>query len=225
MSTEIKIEATARRAIELDGIHGTFRINDCAFAIHYFSTYATPSPEAAEEHYRGLLEELKPMRERVSAKDLTDLNALLQRDLSDERIARELVPYLCGEVSKVGFFPPVLAVLVPSGFIDAKAPGANVYPAAAFAENEMSYGKLWQLRFHGGSQRLARLSIFAGTEIIVLDGQHRANAFRYVSNVLKPSDLHAVFYENAVKPPSFASDLPVTIAWFEIGRASCRERV
>ena len=65
------------------------------------------------------------------------------------------------------------------------------------------------------SKRLARLSIFAGTEIIVLDGQHRSNAFRYVSDVLKPDELHAVFYEHAVKPTSFASDLPVTIAWFE----------
>jgi len=213
MTTEIQIEPTGRRAIELDGIHGTFRIDECAFAIHYFSTYATPN--SSEEHYRDLLEQLKPMRERVKAKDLTDLNALLQRDLSDERIATELVPYLCGKVSKVGFFPPVLAVLVPTGFIDAKDGAIKVYPTPETAEATTNYGKLWQLRYHSGSKRLARLSIFAGTEIIVLDGQHRSNAFRYVSNVLKPDDLHAVFYEHAMQPTSFVSDLPVTIAWFE----------
>ena len=213
MTTEIQIEPTGQRAIQLDGIHGTFRINDCDFAIHYFSTYA--NPDENEGHYRDLLEQLKPMRERVKAKDLTDLNALLQRDLSDERIATELVPYLCGKVSKVGFFPPVLAVLVPSGFIDAKATGIKHYPAAEINGSETTYGKLWHLKYHGGSKRLARLSIFAGTEIIVLDGQHRANAFRYVSDVLKPTELHAVFYEHAVKPDNFSSDLPVTIAWFE----------
>jgi hypothetical protein len=215
MSTDIEVPATPRRAIELDGIHGTFRVEKCAFAIHYFSTFATPSPSENEEHYCELLKELKPMRERVSAKNLTDLNALLQRDLSDERIARELVPYLCGKVSKVGFFPPVLAVLVPSGFIDEKATGTKDYPAGNKVDMLLSYGKLWQVRYHGPSTRLARLSIFSGTEIIVIDGQHRSNAFRYVSDVMKPDVLHAVFYEHAPKPTSFASDLPVTIAWFE----------
>jgi hypothetical protein len=215
MNKEIKIEAAPRQGITLDGIHGVFRIQNCDFDIHYFSTYATPSAQSAEGSYSALLDELKPMRERVKAKDLKDLSTLLQRDLSDQRIARELVPYLCGEISKVGFFPPVLAVLVPTGFIESGDSDKNSYPLPSSKGGATDYGDLWQLRMHAGTQRLGRLSIYSGTEVIVLDGQHRANAFRYVSGVLKPTDLYSIFYAGVTRPATFASDLPVVIVWFE----------
>lgn len=215
MTKEITIEAAPRQGITLDGIHGVFRIQNCDFDIHYFSTYATPPAQGDQGSYSALLGELRPMRERVRAKDLKDLSTLLQRDLSDQRIARELVPYLSGEISKVGFFPPVLAVLVPTGFIESGDSDKHTYPLPVSKGGATEYGDLWQLKMHAGTQRLGRLSIYAGTEVIVLDGQHRANAFRYVSGVLKPTDLYSIFYAGVTPPANFTSDLPVVIVWFE----------
>ena len=215
MARAIKIKKPTRRSTDLDGIHATFSIEDCHFRIHYFSTYASPKTDADQEHYRQLLEELKPMRERVAASEIRDLNALLQRDLSDSRIALELVPYLRGKHSKVGFFPPVLAVLVPTGFISAKNQGMVRYPKRSETKDGIAFDHLWSLSYHGEGTRLGRLSINDGTEIIVLDGQHRSNAFRYVCGVMEPDALHEIFYEAASRPKSFEGDLPVTIAWFE----------
>jgi len=114
-------------AIELDGIHGTFRIEKCAFAIHYFSTFATPSPTENEEHYSDLLKELNRCesgsRQRTHRPKRSFTTRLERRTHSAG--ARALP--LC-KVSESDFFPPILAVLVPSGFIDKKATSSKDYP-------------------------------------------------------------------------------------------------
>ena len=54
------------------------------------------------------------------------------------------------------------------------------------------------------------------TDIIVLDGQHRASAFRYVSGKFKPDGtIYQTFYSKLGPPGSLAADLPVTLIWFE----------
>jgi hypothetical protein len=54
------------------------------------------------------------------------------------------------------------------------------------------------------------------TQIIVLDGQHRANAFRYLSGAFNPQDsIYQTFYSDAASPQPLDAELPVTIIWFE----------
>jgi len=56
------------------------------------------------------------------------------------------------------------------------------------------------------------------TSIIVLDGQHRANAFRYISNGLTfegRNEIYKSFYNSISIPEKLNADLPVTIIWFE----------
>jgi hypothetical protein len=200
--------------MELDGVYGRFDLWKGKITVHHFSTYATPSKAPHEAHHRNLLENLAPMRERVKADSIKDLNTLLQRDLSDDRIVSELVPYLMGKFNNVGFFPPILSVLIPKDFLekDSKA----IYPKReARLATAQTWGECWGLELFEGN-RLGRLSIFAAADVIVLDGQHRANAFRYVCGALKADGAHAAFYADAPKPnEEYSSDLPVTLVWFE----------
>lgn len=64
---------------------------------------------------------------------------------------------------------------------------------------------------------LGLLDIMRGsTDIIVLDGQHRANAFRYLSGDFDPSkEIYQSFYDGLPEPQPLDADLPVTLIWFE----------
>jgi len=225
----VKVPARPKRqSIELDGMFGKFFIGSGDFVVHYFSTFASPNSDHGGNE--ALLKELAPMRERVKASEMKSLDALLQRDLSDERIALELIPYLEGKFSKVGFFPPVLSVLMPKGFISGGDNPGYPKPEKKSEEFRYSYGCFWELTAFpaigdGGEEesRLGRLRIYLGdTDLIVLDGQHRSNAFRYVANQFEVDDAYQPFYEGVEKFESYNSDLPVTIIWFE---SNCDEDV
>ncbi|MEA3044679.1 MAG: hypothetical protein QOH47_2517 [Sphingomonadales bacterium] len=174
------------------------------------------------------------MRDRINASALTDLTALLQRDLNDRRVARELIPYLLGSnrhvQSKVGFFPAVLAVLIPAGYLE-QGPDADetiAYPApledpeGPFVNYQRAgvQTSAWQLERYeidGMVQPVGLLRVNPHlSEIVVLDGQHRTNAFRYLSGAFDPSnDIYAEFYRDIERPAELDADLPVTIMWFE----------
>ncbi len=223
MSLKIKGKSS-RRSIELDGQYGQFYIGDKSYTVNYFSTFA--SPDDNEGGHANLLEELSPMRERVDASEMKSLDALLQRDLSDERIALELIPYLEGKFSSIGFFPPVLSVLMPSGFIQGK--DGVKYPIPMRKGYTSKYSDNWSLELYPRivegadgndtevASRLGRLTIYLGvTDIIVIDGQHRSNAFRYVADCFSVKDAYQPFYSGVDKFEDYKSDLPVTIIWFE----------
>ena len=57
------------------------------------------------------------------------------------------------------------------------------------------------------------------TDLIVLDGQHRANAFRFATGtfdaVQSGDSIYQAFYEGVEAPKAFDAELPVTIVWFE----------
>jgi len=75
----------------------------------------------------------------------------------------------------------------------------------------------------GKATRLGRLSILpAKTDIIVLDGQHRANAFRYVAGAFQPKDWYKPFYAKVQPLKDYVSDLPVTIVWFDCEEGEVR---
>jgi len=217
----LKVKKTESRTIDLNGLYGTFYVEEADIRVHYFSTFASPS--RTEGGHFDLLSELEPMRDRVESRSLKNLDSLLQRDLSDERIAEDLIPYLRGKGVSVGFFPPIVAVLMPKGFVQTEKAKADAsYPDCESSKSSLQrkYGAYWTLNAFPGedgeASRLGTLSIApAVTDLVVLDGQHRANAFRYVSGSYRPTAEYRPFYARTSPIEGYASDLPVTIIWFE----------
>ncbi|MEP6389214.1 MAG: hypothetical protein ABJ056_04740 [Halioglobus sp.] len=209
----VKIKKLAKPQIVLEGLKGEFYIEGADIGVHYFSTYATPDSAGSVGGHFELLQHLSPMREKVEPSKIGSLDSLLQRDLSDERIASDLIPYLQGRFSKVGFFPPVLAVLLPKGYLESSS--APEYPA----DNGGDWGGIWNLDCFqdedGNSSRLGSLSIDQNeADIIVIDGQHRSNAFRYAADCFAMDDIYKPFYQKVAATEKYVSDLPVTIIWF-----------
>ena len=218
-----KFKEIEKPSIQLYGIHGTFKTPNSDYVVKYFSTFANNNQKGLGPHL--LLQELKPMRERIDPSQINDLSTLLQRDLNDSRVANELVPYLLGHKGGLAFFPAILAVLMPNGFL---ATGDKIYPETRVEGNLTYYeyegNELWSLE-SGSDNPLGILKIYSdSTDIVVLDGQHRANAFRVVTGDFfndKNAKLYEPFYQQSNVEglggvqDNFEADLPVTIVWFE----------
>jgi DGQHR domain-containing protein len=226
----IEIPPITKSLIRVYGMAGTFHVGpddqqENAIGVRYFNTVASGSDSTAAGNSRQLLEELKPMRERAKVSALRDLSSLLQRELDDARVAQDLVPYLQGARSKVGFFPGILVALVPKGFLEASDQAS--YPSSGGPtdgprEVTEAYADCWTLRrLKSGGEPISLGTLEIDPEnadLVVLDGQHRANAFRYVTNTFQDASgdtIYASFYEAAGDIGAFGSELPVTILWFE----------
>lgn len=205
--------------LKLNGIVGTSRTNDSSeHSIKVFSTFANSNSQ------NGLLSLLKPMREIVEAAQLSDLSSLLQRDLNDKRVADHLVPYLLGQANNsFAFFPSIIAVLIPTDFLSAASEELQYPP---LIESEVSlednYNNYWKITYYpqdneGTKSNIGELSINTSkVTLVVIDGQHRANAFRVVTKNFNTNQfIYGEFYSNLLLPDIYNSDLPVTIIWFE----------
>jgi len=214
--------------IELYGMFGEFKVPNSKFIIKYFSTFANNREDGSD--YHKFLKELKPMRERTNPEKIDDLGSLLQRDLSDFRVAKELVPYLLNKINNnsdekhIAFFPAILCVLMPSDFIDGGDDAKYPKPSPVKVKSGVTtYNKEWECEHfpddNGITTSLGKLKIDLGkTQIIVLDGQHRANAFRVIANSFDVSgrnSIYANFYSEIEIPKKLEADLPVTVVWFE----------
>ena len=216
--------------IKLSGLFGSFRVGTNPtdyIKINFVSTYANPRKH---DGHAELVKQLKPMRERLQAADIKDLRSLLQRDLDDNRVAHDLIPYLRGENTQgIGFFPAILAVLVPKGYLANKM---IAYPAPVpdtANPLRVGYGDGWTAeRYKTDTADTQGLPVGlmeimpARADIIVLDGQHRANAFRFMAGDFDQSDeIYQTFYDGVAAPAAdFDADLPVTLIWFEaVGNA------
>jgi hypothetical protein len=215
-TTQKKVE------IELQGVIGTFEIPGGSARVKFFSTFASNRDTSAMEF--KLLEELKPMRENTEVKELENLDVLFQRDLNDSRIANGLIPYLSGTISKLAFFPAILGVLMPDGFINKKG---IKYPSVTSSDgNIINFDDHWKIEHYNLKQETTPLGLLKidpkKTKVLVIDGQHRANAFRWITDTFlnkhtgsTDNDVYRAFYENVQKPQDFQCDLPITLIWFE----------
>jgi hypothetical protein len=208
--------------LDLYSLFGSVKSAQTSVIVRFASTFAS---SRQENWHRTLVRELKAVREIIPAGSLPDLRSLLQRDLNDSRVARDLIPYLRGEGgSGIGFFPAILAVLVPRGYLTNPE---VAYPRPRTDEadpNVVHYDDCWTVeRYSLGdgpdapTLPLGLLKVVPGkAEIIVLDGQHRANAFRFMAGN-QPGNIYQTFYQNvrAVTADEFQADLPVTLIWFE----------
>lgn len=220
----MKIKSTDKIRIKLLGHFGEFKNSNSNYTVKFFSTYANNREKGSGSSL--LLNELKPMRERVDPSRINDINSLLQRDLNDTRVAYELIPYLKGiNEESISFFPAILAVLMPKGFLSASEseyPSAEIIEANENESEKLKYDEYWEIKKFlndkGEETPLGSLEInHYETEIVVLDGQHRANAFRVLSDTFeaKEKSVYEAFYENIETDENYPSDLPVTLIWFE----------
>jgi len=220
---KISARAIKKKFIELNGQFGQFDIENKKIKVKYFSTFASNSDETHDA--LSLLRELKPMRERVKAREISNLDSLLQRDLNDNRVANELIPYLIDGRSPVAFFPAILAVLIPKGFLQKTE--LSHYPIGSELvedgnENRIiDYEDMWKLESFNIGGKVSSLGILSidpeNVDIIVLDGQHRANAFRVVTGTFDNDKnlIYSTFYKGIERIEDFKADLPVTIIWFD----------
>jgi len=208
------------------GIIGKFKVIDAKWEIWHFSTIASSNNSSGAGNSQRLLSELKPMRERVTPSEIKDMSSLLQRDLDDSRVANELIPYLLNNKSNIGFFPAVLCALMPKKFLSNEIliGTQQVYPIGELSADNLKrkYGEHWTLETYTGEDNkitaFAQLEVDPSkTDLIVLDGQHRSNAFRFMTkNFPAENDsIHAEFYRGRTQPEEFDAELPVTIIWFE----------
>lgn len=221
--SKLSARPIVKKFIELNGQSGQFNIDKKSIKVKYFSTFASNSNDSHDS--MALLKELKPMRERVKARDISNLDSLLQRDLNDNRVASELIPYLIDERSPVAFFPAILAVLIPKGFLQQVE--ASKYPMGQKVEGDVNdnlivnYDDLWKLESFKIGDKTSSLGILSidpeNVDIVVLDGQHRANAFRVVTGTFdtEKNSIYSTFYKGITKVEDFKADLPVTIIWFD----------
>jgi len=209
---------------DLFGIYGEFAVNSAKWKICHFSTIASSNNQSRAGNSAALLSQLKPMRERVKPNNITDMSTLLQRDLNDARVAKELIPYLTNNSSSIGFFPAILAALMPTGFLGTNGnENSKLFPEPVISGNKTTFNNFWELELltddNNNLTALGKLNINpANTDIVVLDGQHRANAFRFATNTFSAAQdagsIYHIFYRGLQQSQPISAELPVTIVWF-----------
>lgn len=215
-----------RRYIKLHGMYGTFDLDHKSVKVRYFSTAATGDSKQTDSY--ELLKELKPMRERVKANQIKDLSFLLQRNLDDYRVAQELVPYLIKNPN-IAFFPAVLAVIIPKNTLNTDSqvdyPKPMISIVTDGSENQLiNYHDQWMLELFNIDDKISKLGMLSidinDIDVIVLDGQHRANAFRVASGAFsdKDSSVYPAFYKDMPATDGLDADLPITLIWFEYNK-------
>lgn len=165
----------------------------------YLSTQVSMSGNS-EFDANSMIETIAPVREVLDVTKL-DFAELLQRDLEDHRVLTGLIPYLMNEENQGrGFFPPILAVLLPftsgqpSDFLNGEEieveEGEITYQQLASA----GYFQLRRTKYGPGedlvrSQRTAELRWNKNkAKMVVIDGQHRAMALLAIYRTLAGED-------------------------------------
>ncbi|MCD9875235.1 DNA sulfur modification protein DndB [Streptomyces guryensis] len=220
----------------VQGTWGTFATP--AGRVDYIMTKARLG-EVTDDPERQLTKSLAPVREVMEAGDL-DFNQLLQRDLDDHRVAVKLIPYLL-DLKPTGpaFFPPIVAVLLPfrgrrPSFFEPLGKQEVVPDDGARWQQEQAGTSFRVQRLVGDDDRLHPASVGklwwnkTESQLVVLDGQHRAMALLAVERTRTNSWQESggarfkSFYENQVNQALRGFDdvdlsrieVPVTVCWF-----------
>lgn len=222
-----RFAGTGQSSLKLNGFLGKFTIPNSSFSITFFSTVAN----SQETAYKSFLRKLEPLRDKIEPSSIEDFGTLMQRDINDNRIAHEIIPYLINEINgranneHIAFFPSVLCVLMPINFLNSENVDHITYPKPEVLENSneqkiTKYGESWKVleyKENENNTRYAQIEIFDdSSDFLVLDGQHRTNAFRAATKLFPGNNtIYKSFYQDIVFPENFTADLPVTLIWFE----------
>ena len=170
--------------VNLEGTLGEFTAPGSAVDVMHLSTFASLGDTGTGS--TRLTRDLLPVRELFDVGDL-NFDELLQRDLDDYRVAKEIIPYLLENSPLVRFFPPILAVVVPV----ANRRVVDYYPVpkivtkphgeSSFEIETQTFGGCLQLLRYksedGSFSSQAELRFNPDqARLVVIDGQHRAMA-------------------------------------------------
>ncbi len=227
----------------IDGIYGTFATP--AGKVCYMQTKAKVGSDGTK--YALLTRSLVPAREALNIQEM-DFNQLLQRDLDDHRIAIKLIPYILNPPgnSLPGFFPPIVALLLP--FNNLQQPIEQFCkptgdPAAKDHEYNMSfkmttYGRACQIQYLVDDQsNLAELPFSVlrwnpdEAKLVIMDGQHRAMSLLAIERTVTNSwhtapkgARYQPFYEEHVRKwlkKAEAEGHPVDLSQIELPVTIC----
>jgi hypothetical protein len=203
------------------GSKGEFKNETSKLILHYCLTVASNKLEGSGEFH--LLDQLKPLRERIDPSKLKSLEDLLQRDVNDDRVGHQVLKYLFD--NSVVFFPSIVVLLIPKDSLQGAASYPDPEPFSNNGENSIKYGDYWihkpLLDANNQKISISELKInFSKTIPVIIDGQHRTMAFKVASNMVDfngKNKIYEDFYTNnsTHSTDGFSSDLPVTLIWFD----------
>lgn len=201
------------------GLSGTFKTKS-EIAIKYIQT----TFKAKE------LDLIKPLRSVFKAKDLDNFDLLMQRDLDDNRITTDLIPYLQRD-DKLSFFPPLLVVVLNVQTDGNRKTSQKKYPKlieTIIANREDSsgtsnlksqkYGNLFSvdtLFVNTKEEKWFTLFNFnRDTTLLAIDGQHRLLALQAITNKLTSQSDIEKFSKFSTDASSYEElEVPVTILY------------
>jgi len=217
--------------IEIQGCLYNFETPNSNIKIKFFqSGVGKDVPNGIE-----FLKYLKPVRELLETNQIQDIRQLVQRELDDVRIINSLLPYILNEnnilgESGIAFFPSVLGVLMPKNYLNQLN---KDYPIINTEKQEItkacnveyyeSDGFNWSVKQYkddtGNPLAFSSLTIDRNNcDVVIIDGQHRINAFRAACDALTTdNDVVKQIYNSCLQyPENTKVNLPVTLLWFEI---------
>lgn len=208
--------------------------------ISYLLTKATlrwkGKPTEDEKQNINLTRFLAPVREVLDVAKL-GFDQLLQRDLDDNRIVHELVPYILGnQPGGAPLFPPIVAVLLPfrEGTMQesygALKPCKMEHPEWGGNWTSLQHGDAFTVETPESGESTPGFGIVRWSgdncRVVVLDGQHRAMALLGLHRVMNDdwpasATKFEVFYKDPImerlkslkgKFPDVI-ELPVMLTW------------
>ncbi len=226
-------EETKASRIEIQGCLYNFETPGSNIRIKFFqSAVGTEVPNGQE-----FLKYLKPVREMLDTNKIKDIRQLVQRELDDVRIIKSLVPYILNTENNLGqngvaFFPSVLGVIMPKDYLKNLT---GVYPSINSDKRIMKddgYIDIyetadfnWSVRRYTNKEKTRTfpyVSLTVDTEncdVVIIDGQHRINAFRAASeSMTTENDVIKQIYNGCSVysgEKKYLVNLPITLIWFE----------
>jgi hypothetical protein len=218
--------------IEIPGCVYSFDTPGSNLRIRFFQSAVGTDVSNGEDFLRFL----KPVRELLETKNIKDIKQLVQRELDDVRIIKSLIPYILNQGGILGengvaFFPSVLGVLMPKDYLKSLNPN---YPQLncskgletpeskiqVFDSNEFNWSVKSYKDDNGGMLPFCSLTVDTkNCDIVVIDGQHRVNAFRAANDSMTTDNsVIKQIYDNCPKYNIGGINkvnLPITIIWFE----------
>ncbi|MEZ4448305.1 MAG: DNA sulfur modification protein DndB [Nannocystaceae bacterium] len=208
------------------GTFGQFRINTAKRGDVTACYVQTRIRAAKDGQWDSILTQyMRPWREVFAVERMT-FDELLQRDLDDARVANDLIPYLMGtEASRYPVFPPILAVLAPSGREGERAGIERFYSGPKPSAIGRQFGDVFDtgpMQIDGADSPIHQVKYNPQrSTFVIVDGQHRAMALLALFRQLGGSkdwnaDPHATYYSH-LKPKADQIahiQLPVCVLYF-----------
>lgn len=172
------------------------------------------------------IEEIVPVR-RIFKRGELPFDMMMQRELDDERVVNDLVPYLLD--NELSFFPPITVVILDidrttSSSIKALYPklklNNNYTDGSGNIYQKREYGNLFSVEILKDEDNLERwyteLTVGSNATLLAIDGQHRLVALQAVLNKL-PRDEENIYknldnkLQEKIKERDFSTlSIPIT---------------